>query len=245
MAEYNLRLRIFDSIVDRDSKVRPVDKTVIIQMANRVRTLCASGDASRPGPVLVGIFGPPGSGKSTTAQGLVSFLSHDGVPAAYVPMDGFHLSNAQLDRLGRRERKGAPDTFDASGYVDLLARLMRAAGEGLGSVSQDIYVPDYSRELHEPVAAARVVPAGTRVIITEGNYLGRTDGAWATVRELVNELWYLDASDSELERRLLSRRLSFGDIESNARSWITTVDMPNVRSVRATMRAADVSFVDN
>ena len=39
--------------------------------------------------------------------------------AVVVGMDGFHLANAELLRLGRRERKGAPDTFDVDGYVAL------------------------------------------------------------------------------------------------------------------------------
>jgi pantothenate kinase len=119
-----------------------------------VATLLAEGAVR----ALVGITGPPGVGKSTFAEALADRLG-----AAYVPMDGFHLSNAQLDRLGRRIRKGAMDTFDVDGYVALLERIATAVG--------DIYVPGFDRTLEEPVAATHVVPDDARVVVTEGNYL--------------------------------------------------------------------------
>src|SRR5882757_6401406 len=74
---------------------------------------------------LLGLVGAPAAGKSTLARRLVTGVNErvGADTAAYVPMDGFHLSNAQLDRLGRRDRKGAPDTFDVDGYVDLLDEL--------------------------------------------------------------------------------------------------------------------------
>ena len=66
---------------------------------------------------VLGLVGAPGAGKSTLARHLVAEVDRKLGPgtAGYLPMDGFHLSNAQLDRLGRRDRKGAPDTFDAHG----------------------------------------------------------------------------------------------------------------------------------
>ncbi|MFD0175002.1 nucleoside/nucleotide kinase family protein, partial [Streptomyces rochei] len=73
---------------------------------------------------ILGIAGSPGAGKSTLAECLVRELNGTGEPwVAHVPMDGFHLADVELDRLGRRERKGAPDTFDAAGYAALLGRL--------------------------------------------------------------------------------------------------------------------------
>ncbi|MDQ3404315.1 MAG: nucleoside/nucleotide kinase family protein, partial [Actinomycetota bacterium] len=72
------------------------------------------------GRAILGVCGGPGAGKSTLAARLVTAL---GDRAALVGMDGFHLAHAELVRLGRAERKGAPDTFDADGFVDLLRRL--------------------------------------------------------------------------------------------------------------------------
>ena len=78
-------------------------------------------DAARPArpPRVLGITGAPGAGKTTlVAGGARRGRAADPRLAgrvAHVPMDGFHLPNAELDRLGRRDRKGAPDTFDVAG----------------------------------------------------------------------------------------------------------------------------------
>src|ERR1700738_4220030 len=61
---------------------------------------------------ILGIVGKPGGGKSALAAKLVEDLAE---LAVYVPMDGFHLANSQLERLGRRERKGALRHFDTGG----------------------------------------------------------------------------------------------------------------------------------
>lgn len=109
---------------------------------------------SMPGRrVLLGLAGAPAAGKSTLARAMVEGVDArlGAGTAAYVPMDGFHLSNAQLDRLGLRGRKGAPETFDVDGYVHLLRRLRsRQAGT--------VYAPDFDRDLDEPVAAGIAVP---------------------------------------------------------------------------------------
>ena len=72
---------------------------------------------------LLGIVGPPGSGKSTLTDYLAAEFQDR---VAIVPMDGFHLANRELQRLGRAERKGAPDSFDVDGFVSLLERLRAA-----------------------------------------------------------------------------------------------------------------------
>jgi pantothenate kinase len=176
-----------------------------------------------PGRVLIGVTGPPGVGKSTFVELLVNRMS-----AAYVPMDGFHLSNAQLDRLGRRARKGAVDTFDVEGYVALLQRI--AAGRG------DVYVPGFDRTLEEPVAAALVVPAAARVVITEGNYLGLAAGGWQAVRPLLDRLYYLDCPSALRRERLLARHLRGGVSGADEQAWVDIVDEP-IAVLIATTRA--------
>ncbi|MEO7447815.1 MAG: nucleoside/nucleotide kinase family protein, partial [Humibacillus sp.] len=71
---------------------------------------------------VLGIAGAPGAGKTTLAEALVAGVraAEGDEWVAHVPMDGFHLADVQLDRLGSRSRKGAPDTFDAQGYAALL-----------------------------------------------------------------------------------------------------------------------------
>ena len=84
-------------------------------------------DDAAPERFVVGLVGAPGSGKSTIAADLEDQLKEAGIFAGLVAMDGFHLSDAVLDELGRHERKGAPDTFDVEGYLATLDRV-RADG---------------------------------------------------------------------------------------------------------------------
>lgn len=184
--------------------------------------------------VLVGITGPPGAGKTTLARTLVDdFSSTPGADAVgYVPMDGFHLSNAVLDRLGRRDRKGAPDTFDAAGFVAVLARI--ADGE------ETVYVPDFDHTVGEPIAASLLVPTTSRLVIVEGNYLGLDQPGWDGVRPLLHRLVYVDA-DAEVRReRLLKRHIAARKTAAEARAWIETVDEANAGLIAGTRSLADV-----
>lgn len=106
-----------------------------------LRTLDEVAAAIPPGDrVIIGIAGPPGAGKSTIAQALMEKLPD----AALLPMDGFHLPQAELRRLGRRERMGAPDTFDVDGFIAVLEALRRG---------ETVTAPGFDRELEEPVSA--------------------------------------------------------------------------------------------
>src|SRR5215218_2948140 len=132
---------------------------------------------------ILGIAGQPGGGKSTLEQTLVAAV---GSAAVLVPMDGFHLAQAELVRLGRRDRMGAPDTFDALGYIALLRRL-RDRGEEV------VYAPEFRREIEEPIAGAIPVPRATRLILTvEGNYLLVAGEPWGGIRPLLDECWYAE-----------------------------------------------------
>ncbi|WP_017611822.1 nucleoside/nucleotide kinase family protein [Nocardiopsis salina] len=183
---------------------------------------------------VLALTGPPAAGKSTLARYLVHQVEQElgaGV-AGYLPMDGFHLSNAQLERLGRRDRKGAPDTFDANGYTALLRRL---------TVETDhpVFVPDYDRALHEPVAARHVVLPHTRLVVTEGNYLASEEEPWASARGLYAELWYVEVPDADREHRLVRRQLRGGaDVEA-ARAWVERSDRPNGELVKAVREHCD------
>jgi len=175
---------------------------------------------------LLGLVGAPAAGKSTLARRLVTGVNErvGADTAAYVPMDGFHLSNAQLDRLGRRDRKGAPDTFDVDGYVHLLRRL-RAERE------RPLYAPDFDRRLDEPIAAGTVVPPEARLIVTEGNYLADDSPGWDQVRDLLDELWYVDTPSELRENRLLRRHVRGGRTESEARDFIAASERPNAHRI--------------
>lgn len=196
--------------------------------------------------VVVGLVGPPGTGKSTAAAALVTDLRAAGVSTALVPMDGFHLDQEELERLGRAGRKGAPDTFDAAGYVALLRRL-RERTEAV------TYAPRFDRTLEQSVGSALAVPAATRVVVTEGNYLlldpadlpvglgggEPTSAAWAEVHGLLDRCWYVDVDDALRLERLVARHVAHGRDPDAALAWVQANDEVNARLVAATRVRAD------
>ena len=194
-------------------------------LVERARALPGAGRRA-----VLGIAGAPASGKSTLAEALVRALG-DGV--AHVPMDGFHLADVQLDRLGRRDRKGAPDTFDPLGYAALLRRLH-------ADEDDVVYAPGFERVIEQPVAGAIPVPRAARLIVTEGNYLLLDDPHWSRVRPLLDEVWYVDDDDARLDR-LIERHRRFGKDAAAAVAWATGTDERNARLIVATRDRADLT----
>lgn len=191
----------------------------------RITELLADGTRQ-----ILAIVAAPGAGKSTLASAL---LMHYGAAVQVVPMDGFHLANSELERLGRRSRKGAPDTFDAAGVVNLLRRI-KAQSPG----DDEVYAPEFRREIEEAVAGAIAVHASTPLVIVEGNYLLLDDAPWCEVRHLVNESWFLDVPDDLRQARLLARHMQFGRTEQQALDWIANTDEPNAVRIAQTRQYA-------
>lgn len=189
----------------------------------------ASALAGAGGRALLGLAGAPGAGKSTLAAALVEAL---GGQAVLVPMDGFHLADPELDRLGRRDRKGAPDTFDAAGYVHLLRRL-RERGDEV------VYAPVFVREQEQALAGALAVTRAVPLVVTEGNYL-LADGGFAPVRGLLDETWFVDVDPVLRRQRLVARHVHHGRTAEQAEQWVAASDDPNARLVDATRERADL-----
>jgi pantothenate kinase len=193
-------------------------------LRERIEQLLAAG-----GRRLLGIAGAPGSGKSTLAAALLDWL---GEQACVVPMDGYHLANAELQRLGLAQRKGAPETFDSAGYAALLRRLrQQLAGE-------TVYAPEFRREIEEPVAGAIAVDPGVRLVITEGNYLLLEQGHWAGVAQQLDEVWFVELDDVLRRQRLQQRHMRFGRSAEAALAWVEHTDEPNARLIAATRQRA-------
>ncbi|MFC4005458.1 nucleoside/nucleotide kinase family protein [Prauserella oleivorans] len=166
--------------------------------------------AAKDGRSVLGIAGAPASGKTTLAWRLAKEIGHR---ATVVGMDGFHLAQVELNRLGNADRKGAPDTFDGYGYVHLIRRL--AEGREM------VYAPEFRREIEEPIAGAVAVPPEVRLVITEGNYLLLDTEPWAQLRSIIDEIWYLQPDEQERIERLVTRHRKYGRslVEAQQRAW--------------------------
>ncbi|OZD33430.1 nucleoside/nucleotide kinase family protein [Rhodococcus sp. 06-1477-1B] len=189
----------------------------------RARQLAASGRRC-----VLGLCGTPGAGKSTVSDALLAALGDD---AVLVGMDGFHLANEELLRLGRRDRKGAPDTFDVDGYVALLDRIR---------AGHPVYAPRFDRGLEESIGSAILVPAHVPLVITEGNYLLHDEFGWDAVASRLDEVWFLDIEAHSRRERLIARRLSHDHPYDEAVAWVREVDERNAVVVERGRHRADL-----
>jgi pantothenate kinase len=203
------------------------------------RALALRGSSAR---VVIGIAGSPGSGKTTLALRLVERLGElcgaetspeAGPTAVHLPMDGYHLANATLDRLGRHARKGAIDTFDGWGYVSLLQRLRL-------ETDHSVYAPSFDRAVDEGVAGGIAVPPSATIIVTEGNYLLVDEAPWMQVVELVDEAWFCETPPDERLRRLVDRHERHGRTPDEAEAWATSVDGKNAILIEASAPRAAI-----
>lgn len=183
--------------------------------------------------ISIGIAGLPGAGKTTVAVALVADLRARGVAAVHVPMGGFHLADIALDALGRRDRKGAIDTFDGDGYAALLARIR-------SDLSTTIWAPAFERDIEQPLAGAIGIPPEATVIVSEGNYLLAEQEPWPLVRSLFDEVWFVDVDDELRRERLAARHIRFGKTPAEAADWVERVDEVNARLIRRTSGSAAV-----
>lgn len=189
-----------------------------------LRSLDAVVAAIPPGKrVIVGIAGAPGAGKSTVAEAIVT-----SVPSSVLlPMDGFHLPQARLVELGRRERMGAPDTFDIDGFVATL-RAVKNSG-------RTVVAPGFDRSIEESVPDQIEILPELSTVVVEGNYLLH----WPAVRELLDVTFLVDLDHDVRVGRLIARHVRFGKTADAATAWTLGPDERNALLVAETVARAD------
>ena len=179
---------------------------------------------------LIGLTGPPGSGKSSLAAHLAGSLRPS---PPVVPMDGFHLAQAVIDQKGLGDVKGSPETFDSWGFVKLLERLANPADDGV------VYAPKFDRSIEEPIAGAIAVRPADGLVIVEGNYLLLDEPPWAQIRPSLDLCAYLEIEDAIRMRRLVDRHVRYGKSRLEAEGFVHSSDEKNAQLVEATRNRAD------
>jgi pantothenate kinase len=169
--------------------------------------------------ILIGIAGAPGAGKSTFAGALAAETG-----ALVLPMDGFHLPQARLAELGRRQRMGAADTFDVDGFVALLHALR---------TGDPVSAPGFDRTVEEPRPGAIVIDPAQRILLVEGNYLLHDAGGWPAVAPLLDATIFVHLDDATRHERLIARHIRFGKASDAARAWALGPDEQNARLIAA------------
>lgn len=181
--------------------------------------------------ILIAVAGPPATGKSTFSDALVQALNERNYPAScVVPMDGYHLDNLQLDRLGLMPVKGAPETFDFDGFRCLLERLRVARTLA--------YYPIFDRERDLAIAGAGAVLPDTEIIIVEGNYLMLDNAPWNDLAQFFDIEFFLETAEARIKERLVDRWLAYGYDQAGAQARALSNDIPNMKLVLGNVRAS-------
>lgn len=148
--------------------------------------------------LIVAVAGPPAAGKSTLAQRLCAEPT-----IAVLGQDAFHYDDDVLARLGRSERKGAPDTFDVAAlgiYVEAL----------MASPRRELSVPIFDRDVELSRNCAAIVEHSHDVVVVEGNWLLLASQPWSQLSDLWDLTVWVDAPLAILEQRIVQRWLDQG-----------------------------------
>jgi pantothenate kinase len=182
--------------------------------------------------IVVGIAGSPGAGKSTISEELVDLLAPS---AVLLPLDGFHLAQSRLVELGRRDRMGAPDTFDVESFRATLIAIRR----GFGDTGDSVLAPEFDRDRENPVPEAIDITPWFPCVILEGNYLLLDSGGWERTAAMLDITFFVDLDHDVRLERLVARHKRYGKSPAKARAWALGPDEDNALLIEATALRAD------
>jgi len=198
------------------------------QLVEKANQLAQSGKRQ-----ILAVAGAPGSGKTTITRAIMAGLPAGSVVIA--PMDGFHLSNATLINYDRRDRKGAWDTFDADGYINLLTRLKN-------QTEAVIHAPDFDRDIDESIGSAIPIDIHTPLILAEGTFLFSNYGSWPKLSPLLDQGWFVHLDSKARQERLITRHMKHGMSLQQATDWALGTDENNAKAVENDYLRADLSI---
>ncbi|PWY86243.1 P-loop containing nucleoside triphosphate hydrolase protein [Aspergillus heteromorphus CBS 117.55] len=191
--------------------------------------------------LLVAISGIPGSGKTglaTTMSNRINHLhttQHPQSPqiATFVPMDGYHLTRAQLSRMPDPAyavaRRGAAFTFDGEKFL----KLVQALREPVTAETQSLFAPSFDHAVKDPVDDDISIPASCRVVFFEGNYLSLDREPWRAAAGLMDELWFVEVDFEVARKRLVRRHVRAGIArdEEEAEKRVAENDLVNGKEI--------------
>lgn len=132
--------------------------------------------------------------------------------AAFIPMDGYHLSREQLSAMPdpntAHARRGAAFTFDAPAFLALVKKLRAPVCPETGT----LYAPSFDHAMKDPVQDDIPIRREARILIFEGLYLslGTGEPAWKEAAEMMDELWFVEVEEKEARERLVVRHVKSG-----------------------------------
>ncbi len=183
---------------------------------------------------IIGITGPPGSGKSFIAEKIKTALN-DVAKTRYVEilhMDGFHMSDQELKKNNLFEIKGCPETFNKTDFLNKLQELNFVK-------DQIVMAPTFNRQKEKVQEDNLTIEPNHSLIIVEGNYLLLQDDVWSQVAHFINEIWYIDIDLVTIIPRLLARHEAKDLGIEWAQNKVDNTDIPNAKLIDSTKHLAN------